>query len=242
MRVDSRELRVRIDGQWTSLRCRKSRRRQVVASVESVGSWTGSRIRAAGPPGRVLQRRRGGPRAEGRERRLLPDVLLLLCEHPHVITLGRNGKLANLRASDHVLRQMGVSFFETDRGGDITYHGPGQLVGYPILNLARDPARRRLVCAQPRGSHDPRHGRIRRRLAARSRTNGRVGGCPCRIRSCRGRKTGRHRRAPEPLGHLARFCVQCVDGPALFRSDRAVRDCREAGDVPRKIAGRGAPK
>jgi lipoyl(octanoyl) transferase len=64
-----------------------------------------------------------------------PDVLLL-CEHPHVITLGRNGKLGNLRASDRVLRQMGVSFFEADRGGDITYHGPGQLVGYPILNLA----------------------------------------------------------------------------------------------------------
>jgi lipoyl(octanoyl) transferase len=65
----------------------------------------------------------------------VPDVLLL-CEHPHVITLGRNGKIGNLRASDHVLRQMGVSFFQTDRGGDITYHGPGQLVGYPILNLA----------------------------------------------------------------------------------------------------------
>jgi lipoyl(octanoyl) transferase len=65
----------------------------------------------------------------------VPDVLLL-CEHPHVITLGRNGMLANLLASDRVLRQMGVSFFETDRGGDITYHGPGQLVGYPILNLA----------------------------------------------------------------------------------------------------------
>ena len=65
----------------------------------------------------------------------VPDVLLL-CEHPHVITLGRNGKLANLCASDHMLRQMGVSFLETDRGGDITYHGPGQLVGYPILNLA----------------------------------------------------------------------------------------------------------
>ncbi|MGH9680009.1 MAG: lipoyl(octanoyl) transferase LipB, partial [Candidatus Acidiferrales bacterium] len=65
----------------------------------------------------------------------IPDVLLV-CEHPHVITLGRNGKLANLRASDQVLRQMGVSFFETNRGGDITYHGPGQLVGYPILNLS----------------------------------------------------------------------------------------------------------
>src|SRR5579864_3953215 len=64
----------------------------------------------------------------------VPDVLLL-CQHPHVITLGRNGKLGNLRASEHVLRRMNVSFFETDRGGDITYHGPGQLVGYPIVNL-----------------------------------------------------------------------------------------------------------
>jgi len=78
-----------------------------------------------------LQRRLVAARKAG----AVPDVLLL-CEHPHVITLGRNGKLGNLRASGQVLRQMGVSFFEADRGGDITYHGPGQLVGYPILNLA----------------------------------------------------------------------------------------------------------
>jgi lipoyl(octanoyl) transferase len=78
-----------------------------------------------------LQRRVVDARKAG----TVPDVLLI-CEHPHVITLGRNGKIAHLRASAHVLRQMGVSFFETDRGGDITYHGPGQLVGYPILNLA----------------------------------------------------------------------------------------------------------
>ena len=65
----------------------------------------------------------------------LPDVLLL-CEHPHVITLGRNGRSEHLRASDHLLRQMGVEFCPSDRGGDITYHGPGQLVGYPILHLA----------------------------------------------------------------------------------------------------------
>jgi lipoyl(octanoyl) transferase len=63
-----------------------------------------------------------------------PDVLLL-CEHPHVITLGRNGKLENLLASPDALRKMGVEFHHTNRGGDITYHGPGQLVGYPILNL-----------------------------------------------------------------------------------------------------------
>jgi lipoyl(octanoyl) transferase len=61
---------------------------------------------------------------------------LLLCEHPHTITLGRNGNLQNLLASDSVLRQKGVELHHTNRGGDITYHGPGQLVGYPIVNLA----------------------------------------------------------------------------------------------------------
>jgi lipoyl(octanoyl) transferase len=63
-----------------------------------------------------------------------PDVLLL-CEHPHVITVGRNGKLANLLATADVLEQLGVEFHHTNRGGDVTYHGPGQLIGYPILNL-----------------------------------------------------------------------------------------------------------
>ena len=66
----------------------------------------------------------------------LIDDVLVLCEHPHVITQGRNGKREHLLASDHVLRQKSVAFFETSRGGDITYHGPGQIVGYPILNLA----------------------------------------------------------------------------------------------------------
>jgi len=61
--------------------------------------------------------------------------MLLLCEHPHVITLGRNGKAEHLRASDRLLSQMNVEFCQTDRGGDITYHGPGQIVGYPILDL-----------------------------------------------------------------------------------------------------------
>ena len=64
----------------------------------------------------------------------IADVLLL-CEHPPVITLGRSGKRENLLASEHVLRQKGVEFHASDRGGDITYHGPGQVVGYPILNL-----------------------------------------------------------------------------------------------------------
>jgi lipoyl(octanoyl) transferase len=63
------------------------------------------------------------------------EDVLLLCEHPHVITLGRNGKRDHLLASQQVLRQKGVEFHSSDRGGDITYHGPGQLVGYPVLNL-----------------------------------------------------------------------------------------------------------
>jgi lipoyl(octanoyl) transferase len=65
----------------------------------------------------------------------IPDVLLF-CEHPHTITLGRNGNRKNLRANDHLLAQMNVTFHETNRGGDITYHGPGQIVGYPILDLS----------------------------------------------------------------------------------------------------------
>jgi lipoyl(octanoyl) transferase len=63
-----------------------------------------------------------------------PD-LLLFCEHPHVITLGRNGKREHLRVSEDLLRQQRVEFHHSNRGGDITYHGPGQIVGYPVLDL-----------------------------------------------------------------------------------------------------------
>ena len=72
--------------------------------------------------------------AEMRQSELIPDQLLLL-EHPPVITLGRGGDARNLLASDDILRRERVRFYETTRGGDITYHGPGQLVGYPIVHL-----------------------------------------------------------------------------------------------------------
>ncbi len=72
--------------------------------------------------------------AADRKQGLVSDQLLLL-EHPHVITLGRNGHLENLLAGDDILERAGIAFFPTDRGGDVTYHGPGQLVGYPILDL-----------------------------------------------------------------------------------------------------------
>ncbi len=62
---------------------------------------------------------------------------LLFCEHPHVYTLGKSGHIENLLVNNAMLQELNVSFFKTNRGGDITYHGPGQIVGYPILDLER---------------------------------------------------------------------------------------------------------
>jgi lipoyl(octanoyl) transferase len=61
--------------------------------------------------------------------------ILVLCEHPHVVTLGKHGQFANLIFPETVLKEKQVAFFHIDRGGDVTYHGPGQLVGYPIFDL-----------------------------------------------------------------------------------------------------------
>jgi len=73
--------------------------------------------------------------AAARKAEAIGDILLF-CENPHVITQGRNGKREHLLASERVLQQKNVEYFETSRGGDVTYHGPGQIVGYPLLNLA----------------------------------------------------------------------------------------------------------
>lgn len=74
-----------------------------------------------------------------RERRAgaIPDTLLLL-EHPHVITLGSRSDPAHILAGAHERAALGIELFETGRGGDVTYHGPGQLVGYPILALEEE--------------------------------------------------------------------------------------------------------
>jgi lipoyl(octanoyl) transferase len=79
-----------------------------------------------------LQRERVAQRKAG----TIPDTLLLL-EHPHVYTLGRNARQENMLVSAEWLASRGAQVFHTDRGGDVTYHGPGQLVGYPILDLTQ---------------------------------------------------------------------------------------------------------
>ncbi|MDR2906421.1 MAG: lipoyl(octanoyl) transferase LipB [Bacteroidales bacterium] len=69
----------------------------------------------------------------------LPDECtpqrFIVCEHPHVYTLGKNGKANNLLVNDEFLKKIHASYYHIERGGDITYHGPGQIVGYPILDL-----------------------------------------------------------------------------------------------------------
>jgi lipoyl(octanoyl) transferase len=81
----------------------------------------------------ALQREIAGARISGE----VPQDVLLLLEHPPVVTLGRTAKAAHLLSSPAQLRQRGVELFDVERGGDVTFHGPGQLVGYPIIDLKR---------------------------------------------------------------------------------------------------------
>ena len=77
--------------------------------------------------------------AKQRKRDGLSDIktpnFLLFCEHPHVYTIGKSGKETNLLINEEMLKNRGASLYKINRGGDITYHGPGQLVAYPILDL-----------------------------------------------------------------------------------------------------------
>jgi lipoyl(octanoyl) transferase len=78
---------------------------------------------------RLVEYKRNGMKGE------MPGQYLLFCEHPHVYTLGKSGEENNLLIHKEFLEKINATYFKTNRGGDITYHGPGQVVGYPILDL-----------------------------------------------------------------------------------------------------------
>ncbi len=82
----------------------------------------------------VVEQKSANRKLPEAERIATRDTLLFV-EHPHVYTMGKSGDLGNLLADDERLKAINAEFFRTNRGGDITYHGPGQLVGYPILDL-----------------------------------------------------------------------------------------------------------
>jgi len=135
------------------------------------------------------------------------EDVLLICEHPHVITQAATASASICLPAKTCMRQKGVEFHETSRGGDVTYHGPGQIVAYPILNLAairRDVVWyvRMLEEVMIRASADFRrsgHPRTRQdRNLGSSECSGRG---PSRALSGLGnRKTRRDRRAHQPLG------------------------------------------
>ena len=156
------------------------------------------------------------------------DTLLLL-EHPPVLTLGRNSGRANVLASDEELARRGVELHETNRGGDVTYHGPGQLVGYPIFDLRGD-------LPGKKGPHLGPVDFVRLLEEVLIRTCGEFGVQAQRI--CK--RTGVWTIAGEnmlekKIAAIGGACVagdnvawvrsECDDGPAGLSVDRAVRDC-----------------
>ena len=144
---------------------------------------------------------------------------LIFCEHPHVYTLGRHGKETNMLLREEQLKQIGAELYHIDRGGDITYHGPGQLVCYPILNLedfhlglkdyihALEEAVIR-VCASY-GHRGGEGSRSYRRVACR--------------RNKRRTQDLCDRRAEQSFRDDARTCPECEYRFALFRLHPSLR-------------------
>ncbi len=98
---------------------------ETLASCEFLDAGRTSYARALALQTNMVERRKRGE---------IPDQLLIV-EHPHVVTMGRNGHMENVLASPEILDRAGIELHYTDRGGDVTYHGPGQIVGYPIFDL-----------------------------------------------------------------------------------------------------------
>jgi len=104
-----------------------------VTTAERRDLWVVDLGRMDYAPALELQRKAARDRISG----VIPQDVLFLVEHPPAVTLGRRSKQQNLMASKEMLAERGVRLFEVERGGDVTFHGPGQLVGYPIMDLKR---------------------------------------------------------------------------------------------------------
>jgi lipoyl(octanoyl) transferase len=158
----------------------------------------------------------------------LSEDILLLIEHPPVVTLGRTARASNLTASPGYLRERGVELFEVERGGDITFHGPGQLVGYPIFDLKRH--------------RQDLHWYLRQVEEALIRALATFGIAAWRNEGYTGVWVGGRPAggAPASSGHAPRppadgFAARVDDGaPTFSRPQRDVRD-----GIPRKIASIG---
>ena len=187
---------------WLPLRCR----------IAPCGRLTSERCRTA-TRGRRRSARTPKSSRGGEEQ-------LLLVEHPPVITFGRRpGVARNVIASDESLKQLGVEVVQSDRGGDVTFHGPGQVVAYPIVRLNDH---RLSVGAFVRRLEETVIAtlkEIRHRGAEVTRRDRRVGAGRWRD----AREDLRARRAHPPRGEHARHRAERDDGPAVLRPDRAVR-------------------
>ena len=109
---------------------------QFVGASAAVSDFPRCVVRDLGRIGYAEAFERQRELVERRKRDEIPDQLLIV-EHPHVVTMGRNGHDENVLASPELLVRAGIGFHRTDRGGDVTYHGPGQIVGYPIFDLRK---------------------------------------------------------------------------------------------------------
>jgi lipoate-protein ligase B len=152
-----------------------------------------------------------------------PDTLLLL-EHPHTLTIGRRGDSSAVLLDEEQLKARNVTVFETNRGGKVTYHGLGQVVGYPIINLSPD--------------REDVHRYVRDLEEVLIRTMSDFGIDAFRIEGLTGVHTraesGGHRRPHRALGHDARLCAQRKHRSQLLRSDHRLR--RRAGNFDGRVA------
>ncbi len=181
---------------------------------------------------RLRQELRGGGAGAGAAARGAEHLLLL--EHPHVYTLGRNADAGDVLAGAAWLAERGIEVAESDRGGQVTYHGPGQLVGYPIFDL------------RPDRQDVRRYVRNLEEVLIDTLADYGIAGKGARGRRAGGRLGGRRKASPPSacthlaLDHHPRFRPQRDDGPLAVRGHRAVRSARQRGDVHGAAARHGA--